>query len=65
LPKYKRTEEKYLQDFGGEMPEKKKKPLGRYRHRYEANIKVDLQVFGRGAWTGLIWLRIGTGGGLL
>jgi hypothetical protein len=30
------------------------------------NIKMDLQEVGwKGAWTGLIWLRIGTGGGLL
>jgi hypothetical protein len=26
---------------------------------------MDLQEGGWGAWTGLIWLRIGTGGGLL
>jgi hypothetical protein len=26
---------------------------------------MDLREVGRGAWTGLIWLRIGTGGGLL
>jgi hypothetical protein len=29
------------------------------------NIKLDLQEVGWGVWTGLIWLRIGTGGGLL
>jgi hypothetical protein len=29
------------------------------------NIKMDLQEVGWGAWTGLIWLRIGTGGGVL
>jgi hypothetical protein len=34
-------------------------------HRWEDNIKMDLQEVGWGAWTGLIWLRIGTGGGLL
>jgi hypothetical protein len=38
--------------------------LGRPRHRWEGNIKMDLEV-GGGAWTGLRWLRIGTGGGLL
>jgi hypothetical protein len=32
-----------------------KRPLGRIRRRWEDNIK----------WIGLIWLRIGTGGGLL
>jgi hypothetical protein len=26
---------------------------------------MDLQEVGWGAWTGLSWLRIGTGGGLL
>jgi hypothetical protein len=29
------------------------------------DIKMDVQEVGCGAWTGLIWLRIGTGGGLL
>jgi hypothetical protein len=26
---------------------------------------MDLQEVGWGAWTGLIWPRVGTGGGLL
>jgi hypothetical protein len=42
-----------------------KRPLGRPRHRWENNIKMDLQKVGLVAWTGLIWFRIGTGGGLL
>jgi hypothetical protein len=42
-----------------------RRPLGRPRRRWEDNIKMDLQDEGWGAWTGLIWLRIGTGGGLL
>jgi hypothetical protein len=42
-----------------------RRPLGRPRHRWEDNIKMDLQDVGWGAWTGLSWLRIGTGGGLL
>jgi hypothetical protein len=42
-----------------------RRPLGRPWRRWEDNIKMDLQEVGRGAWTGLIWLRIGTGGGLL
>jgi hypothetical protein len=42
-----------------------RRPLGRPRRRWEDNIKMDLQEMGWGAWTGLIWLRIGTGGGLL
>jgi hypothetical protein len=39
-----------------------KTPLGRCRCRWEDNIKMDLQGVEWGAWTGLIWLRIGTGG---
>jgi hypothetical protein len=42
-----------------------RKPLGRPRHRWEDNIKMDLQDVGWGGWTGMIWLRIGTSGGLL
>ena len=40
-------------------------PLGRPRHRWKDNIKMELQEMGWGSWAGLIWLRIGTGGGLL
>jgi len=39
--------------------------LGRLRRSWEGNIKIDLQEVGWGAWTGLIWHRIGTGGGHL
>ena len=42
-----------------------KRPLGRHRHRWEDNIKMDLQEVGWEAWAGLIWLRTGTGGGHL
>ena len=35
-------------------------PLGRSRLRWEDNIKMDLQEVGWGAWTGSMWLRIGT-----
>ena len=42
-----------------------KRPLGRPRRRLEENITMDLQEVGWGAWTGLIWLRTGTGGGHL
>jgi hypothetical protein len=41
------------------------RPLGRPRHRWEINIKMDLQEVGWGAYSGLIWLRRGTGGGHL
>jgi len=44
-----------------EKPEGKR-PLGRPRNRKEDNIKMDLQEVGWGAWTLLIWLRLGTGG---
>jgi hypothetical protein len=42
-----------------------KTPLGRPRRRWEDDIKMDLREVGWGIWTGSIWLRIGTGGGLL
>jgi hypothetical protein len=29
------------------------------------NIKMNLQEVGLGAWTGIIWLRVRTGGGNL
>jgi hypothetical protein len=41
-----------------------KRSLGRPRHRWVDNIKMDLRQDGL-VWTGLIWLRIGTSGGLL
>ena len=40
-----------------------RRPLGRPRHRWEDNIKMDLQEVG--AWTGSSWLRIGKSGGHL
>jgi hypothetical protein len=40
-------------------------PLGRPRRRWEDNIKMDLREVGWETQTGLMWLRIGTGGGLL
>jgi len=39
-----------------------KRPLGRPRHRWKDNIKVDIQEVGCGVWTELSWFRIGTGG---
>jgi len=41
-----------------------KRPLGKPRHRWEDNIKMDLLKVG-GVETGWSWLRIGTGGGHL
>ena len=44
---------------------KERKPLGRPKRRWEDNIKMNLREVGLEAWTESIWLRIGTGGGLL
>jgi hypothetical protein len=49
--------------FGGETLGKR--PLERPRHRWEDNIKMDLQEVGCGVRTGLSCLRKGTGGGHL
>jgi hypothetical protein len=38
--------------------------LGKPRSRWEDNIRMDLQEVVWGAWSGLIWLGIGTGGRL-
>ena len=40
-----------------------KRPLGRPRPRWVDNIRLDLQEVGWRAWTELIWIRTGTGGG--
>ena len=42
-----------------------KRPLGRPRHRWEDNIKMDLQEWEGMVGTGWSWLRIGTGDGHL
>jgi hypothetical protein len=41
----------------------RKRPLGRHKHRGECNIKMYFKGLVGEAWTGLSWLRIGTGGG--
>ena len=41
------------------------RPLGRPRGIWEDNVKIKLREVEWGLWTGLIWLRIGTGGVLL
>jgi hypothetical protein len=41
-----------------------KRPIGRPRRRWMDNIKMTLR-HNEVVWTGLIWLRIGTSGGLL
>jgi hypothetical protein len=42
-----------------------KSPLGRPRHRWMDNIKMDLGEIGWNGRTGSNWLRIRTSGGLL
>jgi hypothetical protein len=42
-----------------------KKPLLKPRHRWEDNIKMDLQEVRWVKLTGWMWLRVETGGGLL
>ena len=39
-----------------------KRPLGRPRCSWK-DVKTSLREVGWGEWTGLIWLRTGTGGG--
>jgi hypothetical protein len=42
-----------------------KRPLGRPMREWIYNIKIDLREEDGVVWTGLMWLRIGTSGGLL
>ena len=56
-------EEKSIKGFVGK-PEKKI-PLGSPRLKWEDNIKIDLHEVRCGTWSGLIWPRIGAGGGHL
>jgi hypothetical protein len=44
--------------------QEEKRPLGRPRRRWVGNSKMDLKLDGV-VWARLIWLRIGTSGGLL
>jgi hypothetical protein len=39
-----------------------KRPLGRPRHRWEINIRMDLREIGWEVMDGCIWLRIWTSG---
>jgi hypothetical protein len=41
-----------------------RRPLVRRRRRWEDNIKIDLREIGFGDVHWILWLRIGTGGGL-
>jgi hypothetical protein len=40
-------------------------PLGIHRNRWKDNIKMNLKKQDWVAWTGFVWLRKGTSGGLL
>jgi len=40
----------------------RERPIRRPTRIWEDNIKMDIQELGCGAWSGLIWLRIRTGG---
>jgi hypothetical protein len=40
-----------------------RRPHGRPRHRWVDNTKMDLKRSEMGAYTGLMWLRIGAVGG--
>jgi hypothetical protein len=42
-----------------------KTPLRRPRRRWEDNFKMNFRELGWDGMAGLIWLRIGTSGGLL
>ena len=42
-----------------------RRPLGRPRRRWMDSIRIDLQEWDVGIWTGLSWPRIETGGGRL
>jgi hypothetical protein len=41
-----------------------KRPLGRLRHRWELNIKMDLRDLGCDVWSELSWIRIESNVGL-
>jgi hypothetical protein len=50
-----------IENFGGKP--RGKRLLGRYRHRWEDNIKIDLKNIG--LWVGLMWLIMRTSGWLM
>ena len=47
--------------YGLVVKPEEKRPLERPRRRWEDNITMYLQELGCGTWTGLMWLRVGTG----
>jgi hypothetical protein len=57
------TETRSIQVLVGKPEDKRKLRIPTCR--WEDNIKIDLQEIVFGTWTGLIWLRVVRGGGLL
>jgi hypothetical protein len=56
-------QERRTQGFGEDSSGKEQ--FGRPKHGWEDNINVILKKLFGEAYTGLVWLRIGTGGGHL
>jgi len=56
-------EERCINGFGGKHEEKR--TLGKRRRRWDDDITMYIKEMGWGAWTGLIWFRIGTRSGFL
>jgi hypothetical protein len=57
-------EEERVQVVGGKG-RGERRPLGRPRRRWMDSIKMDLVEVGGVMWTGLVWLKLETGGELL
>jgi len=53
-------EERCMQGFGGATGGKE--PLGRPRHRWDINIKMDLQEVGFGGGGGMDWIVLSQNG---
>jgi hypothetical protein len=43
----------------------RKRTLGRPRHRWKDEIRMYIREIGWKVWTGFVWLRVGSSGGLL
>jgi hypothetical protein len=56
-------QERWVQDFDGRPGGKTS--LRRPGHRWDDNFKWIFKKWDGDAWTGLLWLRIETGGGCL
>jgi hypothetical protein len=56
-------EHKNISGRGIEISNEYKIVIGISKRRWVDDIKVDLEEIG--VWSGLMWLRVGTGGGIL